>query len=200
MYSSLTKAESTYTTISSTFKSNEDATRNHQTSLPIKAAQLGALLNSLTEVENAVSGSIQARKALLAGLEKLITETKEGLEKAEENAASLSSKRAAMVSEKDNIEQMILRGTEPEPDRPEAEALTPPEIETITPVGSPKAEHVKEEAEELKPSVLAFKHETSPNGADQPSAKKRKLSQIESKPVLDFGGIDPEVAALLGGN
>jgi hypothetical protein len=206
LYTSLAAAETKSTTIATTFSTNDEAVRTNSTSLPIKAAQLSSLLISLTEVEAAVSGSIQARQALIAGLERLVADNKASLKKEESQAAALKSRRAAIISEKDHVEQMIVRGSAPtatdgfEPPRPDAEPLTPPPVESITPVGSPNGQNDFEDESEPVLPILTTKHTSDTNGHEQPSAKKRKLAQVDDSSALDLGNVDPEVEALLAGN
>jgi hypothetical protein len=202
----LAAAETKSTTLATTFSTNDEAVRTNNTSLPIKAAQLSSLLNSLTEVEAAVSGSIQARQALIAGLERLVADNKASLKKEESQAASLKSRRTAINSEKDHVEQMIVRGSAStatdgyEPPRPDAEPLTPPPVESITPVGSPNGQNDFEDESEPVLPILTTKHASDANGHEQPSAKKRKLAQVDDSSALDLGNVDPEVEALLAGN
>jgi regulator of Ty1 transposition protein 103 len=190
-----------------TFSSNDEAVRSNNTSLPIKAAQLSSLLNSLTDVETSVAESIKARQALIAGLEKLVADNKASLAKDEQQSHNLQNRRTALTNEKDHVEQLIVRGSEStgaegyEPPRPDAEPLTPPPVESITPVGSPNGQNGAEP--EPEPLQISAKHANESNGTEQqPSAKKRKLNQIDEFAAFGdaIGNLDPDVEAMLAGN
>jgi len=116
---------------------------------PVHAARLSALLKTLANAEGAVAESIKARKALVEGLEKILSKNKEELVKEESQLQDINSKKSNVEALKREIEDRILRGiaahdlnggSELEPERPDAEPLTPPmpPVESITPVGTPK--------------------------------------------------------------
>ncbi|KAA6411691.1 MAG: DUF618 domain-containing [Lasallia pustulata] len=135
---------------------------------PVHAARLSSLLRSLASAEGAVSESIKARRALVEGLEKLLQTNKTALASEESQHFELVSRKTTIEAKKREVEDGIMRGlsAEPsppihgspglestpngkglrhdsasaEPERPDVEALTPPPMETLTPVGSPRAE------------------------------------------------------------
>ncbi|KAF2673506.1 DUF618-domain-containing protein [Microthyrium microscopicum] len=203
----LTKAESKAKTIVATLQSNHDDVRNNtSTVLPIKAAQLGALLQTLSEAESSVAESLHARQNLLASLEKLVSTTKSAITADEEQARNLQVQRKSLEDEKRNVEDRIVRGISNgdesayEPPRPDAEPLTPPPVESLTPVGSPQP------AEDFVPAPAdprlanGAKHGHESNGAeDQPASKKRRVQVSHEFAGFqdDDGGIDPDVAAML---
>ncbi|KAF2251740.1 DUF618-domain-containing protein [Trematosphaeria pertusa] len=122
---------------------------------PMHAAGLAALVKKLAVAEGAVAESIKARQALVDGLEKLLEENKIKLGKEEAQLADLRTRKDAIESRKREVEDAILRGlsaaetnkisaaplpglSQAEPDRPNVEELTPPPMESFTPVGSPR--------------------------------------------------------------
>lgn len=113
---------------------------------PVHAARLATLLKNLASAEGAVAESIKARQALIAGLEKLLETNKTNLQKDEQQRAELASKKNEVENRKRDVEDAIMRGLESgptastsgqEPPRPDIEELTPPPMESFTPVGSP---------------------------------------------------------------
>ncbi|KAL6703603.1 hypothetical protein ACN47E_009463 [Coniothyrium glycines] len=124
---------------------------------PMHAAGLAALCKKLAVAEGAVAESIKARQALIAGLEKILQSNQSKLEQEEAQAADLSTRKDAIESRKREVEEAILKGLSaaetskishaPLPvattspvaqDRPQVEELTPPPMESFTPVGSPQ--------------------------------------------------------------
>lgn len=130
---------------------------------PMHAAGLAALCKKLALAEGAVAQSIKARKALITGLEQLLETNKSKLEQEEAQAADLKTRKDAIESRKRAVEEAILKGlsaaeqnrisTAPLPvattspvaatfapaqERPEVEELTPPPMESFTPIGSPQ--------------------------------------------------------------
>lgn len=174
-------------------------------SAPVHAARLSALLKTLANAEGAVAESIKARRALVEGLEKILTRHKEELVLEEAQLADINSKKTLTDAKRREVEDGIIRGLaiEAEPERPESEPLTPPmpPVESITPVGTPAgfvsttgADVIKEEpnnlaepeppAFDMLPQRLlegegAFATKTPTNGSgDEPSAKKRKIANM----------------------
>lgn len=120
------------------------------------AASLAALVKKLAVAEGAVAESIKAREALVAGLEKLLETNKSKLEQDEAQVSDLKTRKDAIESRKREVEEAILKGLSaaetnkisaaPLPvattspvaqERPQVEELTPPPMESFTPVGSP---------------------------------------------------------------
>jgi regulator of Ty1 transposition protein 103 len=190
------------------------------------------LLKTLANAEGAVAESIKARQVLIQGLEKILDTNRNALAAEEAQLAMVSNRRAEIDAKKKDVEDSIMRGfttnsnpgtpaavspgtnhTPPaEPDRPEVEALTPP--------GSPRAAAIAMPAVE-PPNTANF----STAGTEQPgsdllsslssgngyhgafarpgtssgsSLKKRKLNSGED--FVDFGGdgLDAETKAMLG--
>lgn len=126
------------------------------------AARLSSLLKVLASAENAVSESVKARRALLAGLDKIIETNKTALAEEEVKLAELSSRKATIDAKKRDVEDTILKGlnstesspitpgihgsdpltngaaalrhesTSLDPERPDIEELTPPPPDTQT--------------------------------------------------------------------
>lgn len=124
---------------------------------PIYAANLGALFKKLATAEGAVSESIKARQALIIGLERLLDTNRAKLAADQAQAADLSKRKDVVDGRKREVEDGILRGmsdaeqqaishapfpttglSEVAVNRPDVEALTPPPVESFTPVGSPQ--------------------------------------------------------------
>lgn len=130
---------------------------------PVHAARLSALLKSLASAEGAVSESIKARRQLVAGLEKLLETNRTAIISEESQQNELGIKKANVETKKREVEDGIMRGLSAEaaspttlngtpgqeapsngqqapsaePERPQIEELTPPPVESLTPVGSP---------------------------------------------------------------
>lgn len=124
---------------------------------PMHAAGLAALVKKLAVAEGAVAESIKARQALVAGLEKLLETNRAKLEQDESQVLDLKTRKDAIESRKREVEAAILKGLSaaetnkisaaPLPvattspiaqERPQVEELTPPPMESFTPVGSPQ--------------------------------------------------------------
>jgi regulator of Ty1 transposition protein 103 len=121
------------------------------------AAGLSTLVKKLAIAEGAAVESIKARQALIAGLEKLLEANKLKLEQDEAQVTDLKTRKDAIESRKREVEEAILKGLSaaetnkisaaPLPvattspvaqERPQVEELTPPPMESFTPVGSPQ--------------------------------------------------------------
>jgi regulator of Ty1 transposition protein 103 len=131
---------------------------------PVHAARLATLLKTLANAEGAVAESIKARQSLIQGLEKLLETNKANLEKEEQQRAELASKKNEVGNRKRDVEDAIMRGlsasdggpsSSAEPPRPDIEELTPPPVESFTPVGSPKLEPGNEPVHSFGPPAVA---------------------------------------------
>ncbi|KAJ4400616.1 hypothetical protein N0V91_008553 [Didymella pomorum] len=134
-------------------------------SAPVHAAGLSTLVKKLAVAEGAVAESIKARQALINGLETLLATQKHKLAADHSNAADLKTRKDAIEARKRAVEDAILQGlsaietnrisaaplpvTSPtsgfdvgngSTSKPDVEALTPPPMESFTPVGSPRGE------------------------------------------------------------
>jgi regulator of Ty1 transposition protein 103 len=140
---------------------------------PMHAAGLAALVKKLATAEGAVAESIKARRALISGLEALLETNRAKLSAEEAQFADLGTRKLAIESRKREVEEAILKGLSAadqhaissaplpvtaatgsatssardsaEPARPDIEELTPPPMESFTPVGSP-GPHVPDDA------------------------------------------------------
>lgn len=145
---------------------------------PMHAAGLAALTKKLALAESAVADSLKARQALVAGLEKLLQTNKDKLLQEEELVEDLHTRKDAIESRKREVEEAILKGlsaaeqnristaplpvatTSPRQDRPQVEELTPPPMESFTPVGSPQiaavqAHAVPDNGDDIMPDPVA---------------------------------------------
>lgn len=128
---------------------------------PMHAAGLAALVKKLATAEGAVAESIKARRALITGLEKLLETNKTKLSAEEAQVTDFNARKNAIESRKREVEEAILKGlsaadthaisaaplsvlagarpsNSTPPVRPDIEELTPPPMESFTPVGSPR--------------------------------------------------------------
>ena len=112
-------------------------------SLPLHAANLSGLIKSLAAAESAVSASIKARQALVADLERIVSDTKTVLAADGDVLTELAARKSATETKKRDVEDEINRtlasaDNSPEPEdgtgkrsnsfvdeRPEVEELTP---------------------------------------------------------------------------
>lgn len=159
---------------------------------PMHAAGLAALTKKLAVAESAVAESIKARQALVEGLEKLLETNRAKLEQDEAQVADLRTRKDAIESRKREVEEAILKGlsaaeqnrisTAPLPvattspsaqDRPQVEELTPPPMESFTPVGSPQmqpasaSEPVPDIGDDVMPQPVA--NPVEPQAAPAPA-------------------------------
>ena len=126
---------------------------------PVYAARISGLLKTLANAEGAVCESIKARKDIIQGLEKLLGSNRTALAKEEAQITDLKDKKGQAETKKREIEDEILRklptgspqyddgpgadyhhAGEEDMDRPQMEELTPPPVESFTPLQSPKQE------------------------------------------------------------
>lgn len=147
---------------------------------PVHAAGLAALVKKLAVAESAVADGIKARQALISGLEKLLETNRAKLVQEDVQLADLTTRKDAIDSRKREVEKAIMNGMSaadtnkisaaPLPglaqeshDRPDVEELTPPPVESFTPVGSPR-----QDAQEIpdhvtaEPLVPYFESHTTP--------------------------------------
>ncbi|KKA22565.1 DUF618 domain protein [Rasamsonia emersonii CBS 393.64] len=202
---------------------------------PVHAARLSQLLKSLANAESSVSEIIKSRQALIDGLEKLLDTNRSALEKEKSLVSQLSERKAETETKKRDVEDAIMRGLSAEnapgthngesgvqdAPRPEIEGLTPPPVESLTPVGSPvqssaPADGAQEPSRQsfslppaqqaggvvpgTDPSSFTLPHnpphdDSSANGV---SSKKRKVAHSEEDYAQFAGGdLDADVAELL---
>jgi regulator of Ty1 transposition protein 103 len=202
--------------------------------LPALSADVTSLLQKLANASVTVAATIDARQILLSALAKLTAETKASLKEDEGRLAEFASKKSRLETYKQDIEDRIQRGEDGgngvgngagdegmEPLRPDAEPLTPPAIESLTPPGEP------ENDDEYAPPVASVSppdYSTSEAGMNifakviasnvrsasdsslsgQLPAKRRKLDVKSEDEFAAFAGdqgalgeLDPEVEAML---
>ncbi|KAJ5584220.1 uncharacterized protein N7459_004020 [Penicillium hispanicum] len=138
------------TTVNTEYEKLHDP-QAQQPTPPVQAARLSQLLKTLANAESSVSEVIKSRRALIDGLEKLLATNRTELAKEESLVTQLTEKKTLTDTKKREVEDAIMRGFTDDGQgplhnnsageavaRPEPEALTPPPVEAITPVGSPK--------------------------------------------------------------
>lgn len=164
---------------------------------PVHAARLSALLKALATAEGAVSESIKARQALIEGLEKVLEGNRTALAGEEAQHSELVSRKTTIEAKKREVEDAIMRGlsadsspnvhgngnpaveapsgsnavapeiTSAEPERPYIEELTPPPVESLTPVASPSAEQSSTATMTTSADLV---HEQQPHYTEPPPA------------------------------
>ncbi|KAL2692811.1 RNA polymerase II-binding domain-containing protein [Phyllosticta citricarpa] len=204
---------------------------------PVHAARLSQVLKSLATAEGAVAETLKARRELIGELEKMLTSHKTVLGDEEKKHEELGVRRQSIENKKREVEDSIMRGlTEQpqqdqqpagmEPQRPDVESLTPPPVESITPVGSPSASAQSAFAPTTTttvPDVAVhdFAHVQAPislpqtrerddetgatNGYSAEYGSNPKKRRLAGDGEREFGGssdqfegIDDDVAAMLG--
>jgi regulator of Ty1 transposition protein 103 len=199
-----------------------------QLPLPRQSAQLNELLKTLTSAENSISEVMKSRRELIDGLEKLLTTNRSELSKEETIASEIAERKAQTEVKKREIEDALGYTMDNAADivRPDVEALTPPPVEAITPVGSPKpkpsqATHgpFMDEPEEPLPDEYTLSYVDQPDdgsafpdfsnlspggdndfdfGANESAAKRLKTTHEQDDYSQFVGGdLDDDVSALL---
>jgi regulator of Ty1 transposition protein 103 len=118
-------------------------------SLAKQAGTLGGLLKTLANAEGAVAETLKARKSLIDGLEKILSKNKEDYAIEEDQLRQINTHKVDVEGKKRAVEESIMAGLtgitnngggtpDYDPPRPDAEPLTPPPVESITPIGTPK--------------------------------------------------------------
>ena len=200
---------------------------------PVLAARLSQLLRTLANAENSVSESVKSRWALIEGLEKLLETNRLALTKEQSLSAQLSDRKADTEAKKREVEDRIMKGLSSvesstasglgqagnEDNRPTVEALTPPPVEAITPVGSPKPEARDFAAPmpassgggglpALPPNILSGidlsalmgsinDNQQQFNNVNGANSRKRKADEEEDYARFAGGDLDADVAELL---
>lgn len=194
----------------------QTAPGNPMPSPPMHAAGLAALVKKLAVAEGAVAESIKARQALVAGLEKLLETNKKKLDHEEAQAVDLRTRKDAIESRKRKVEEAILKGLSaaetneisaaaPLPvattspvaqERPQMEELTPPPMESFTPVGSPQqapaqiADQVPDIGDDIMPEPVANPIEPqaapAPGGHSTEPAYATAIGEVNHQGPLDL--------------
>ncbi|OTA67662.1 DUF618-domain-containing protein [Hypoxylon sp. EC38] len=189
-------------------------------SAPVYAARLSGLLRTLAQAEGAVDQCVKARRELVNALQKVLDTNRNALIAEENQLETFVTRRMEVEEKKNEVERAIMAGLpddepylshdahdqpDPEPERPEVEALTPPPAETDLPeqtdslgnaeLNEAPIQQPKAHSMETTPGLgLQFKSvPTAMNGS-----KKRKLDEGNDFPDLgDDDGIDSDVAEML---
>lgn len=204
---------------------------------PVHAARLSQLLKVLANAESSVSEVIKSRQALIDGLEKFLETNRSTLSKEQSVAAQLSERKTETEIKKREVEDGIMRGLSADNStpgvhgdsgadpantaRPEVEGLTPPPVESITPVGSPKQDPQPESSTQQPQPIDGFSlpgigqpantplpgthipgipahNETRDDDPNNLQAKKRKVTHAdEDYTQFASGDLDADVAELL---
>jgi regulator of Ty1 transposition protein 103 len=86
--------------------------------LPVHAARLSGLIKSLTAAESSLGATIEARKALINELEKILVSNKSTLDEDEEHLTKITTQKAGTEFQKREVEDSIMRGLGPVEDSP----------------------------------------------------------------------------------
>lgn len=191
-------------------------------SAPVYAARLNGLLKTLASAESAVAECVKARESLISGLEKMLDSNRAALESEKNTAFEFSTRKREIEDKKQQVEVAIMRALGPadnngshaegesgspptELDRPEMEALTPPDMDDDFDDTMPEPiENTDDSIMDVKPSedISATEPPTtftqslpiSTNGSN----KRRRVNDGDDFPDLgNDGEIDPEVAEML---
>ncbi|KAL7942989.1 hypothetical protein V8C42DRAFT_331020 [Trichoderma barbatum] len=191
-------------------------------SAPVYAARLNGLLKTLASAESAVAECVKARESLISGLEKMLDSNRAALENERNAASELSGRKREIEDKKQQVEVAIMRALGPadgngshadgesgspptELDRPEMEALTPPEMdddfEDSIPENIEHDEDVQPSEDVLAaepssaiPSTYTQSLPISTNGSN----KRRRVDDSGDFPDLgNDDEIDAEVAEML---
>ena len=195
---------------------------------PVYAARLHGLLKTLANAEGAVAECVKARKELIGALEKILGSNRDALANEEAQLVTLAARKREIEEKKADVELAIMRrlgpveargstpdgadtGPQPEPDRPEVEALTPPAIDedegAATPQSPPIRSPISAKTPSFQPTPAAPGIEMLSNLASQyqslpvatnGSNKRRRLDVSDDFPDLGGDdGIDDDVAEML---
>jgi regulator of Ty1 transposition protein 103 len=168
----------------------------HLPAPPVYAARLSALLKTLDTADSAIKGAIEARKAHIRNIERLLEQSKAALSKDEQVAADLQAKRGKTESTKASVENLIMKDLEggdgsgdgdgtpgdrtPDLKSPEIEALTPP------------AQIMHEPEPPTPASELHHQHSIAPSAPPYPPefhAGASELLASLSAPLNNAGGL-----------
>ena len=173
------------------------------------AAALAALVKKLAVAENAVADSIKARTALVSGLEALLATSRSKLAADEAQLTDLAARKLAIETRKSEVEAAILQGLSaaetnkisaaplpalsPGHERPKIEELTPPPMESFTPVGSPvmSAAQMPDVPDDVLPEAAAHPVEPVavpvPEGEDPGAqAPETRIGEVNAVPGADL--------------
>jgi regulator of Ty1 transposition protein 103 len=146
----------------------------HLPAAPVYAARLASLLKTLDTADIAVKGAIEARKAHIRNIERLLDQSKAALAKDEQIAADIAAKKDKTEQTKASVENLILEGLEEANEGGEGGTATPgektpenlksPEIEALT----PPAQIQFDPPEPTPASELHHRHSLAPVDPPQP--------------------------------
>lgn len=223
-HSSLAKAETTARGIVPSANTEYTKLADPATPLPsppVHAAKLASLMKTLASAHSAVESSINARRELISGLEKLLETNRNALSIDQATASELSDRLTATESRKREVEDGIMRGlSNPatpanqsphaglgsppsngpnggEPSAPEPESFTPPppEVESFTPPpeGAPENER---DTFAIGDNVPAEQQLADPSGAEVITEKLPSHNEPppshEPPPALESHASQPE--------
>lgn len=193
-------------------------------SAPVYAARLNGLLKTLANAEGAVAECVKTRTELVGALEKLLDTNKAALAADEKLLEEFTSRKATIDSKKQDVEMAIMRGLandieqpqgngaraspQPEDDRPEVEALTPPAMDEKADLDDEELPAAPEST--MVPEQPALQQSTAPGNetsgitvshllvSTNGSNKRRRLDSGDDFPDLgNDDGIDADVAEML---
>ncbi|KAI0881159.1 DUF618-domain-containing protein [Annulohypoxylon maeteangense] len=189
-------------------------------SAPVYAARLSGLLKTLAQAEGAVEQCVKARRELVLALQKVLDTNRNALVFEENQLETFVTRRMEVEDKKTEVERAIMAGLpddepflsgnglsdqpDPELERPEVEALTPPSMDSDHPEQSDSKDETESRATAIQPdkkitgthSILGLQFKsvsTTTNGS-----KKRKIDDADGFPDLgEDDDIDSDVAEML---
>lgn len=163
-----------------------------QPSAPVHAANLSSLIKKLASAEASLTQTVEARKALVADLRRILEANEAALFKDDEELVDITAKRAAAETQKRDVEDSIMRGlavtqADAENDLPIDDGSRPL-YEELTPEPEEQPTFSEDESTQARnpglQGILAgfgtsddTLNDTAANGMGPSSSKKRKLSQ-----------------------
>ncbi|KAJ5216974.1 hypothetical protein N7468_009982 [Penicillium chermesinum] len=120
--------------------------KHTSSSPPVHAARLSQLLKTLANAESSVSDVIKCRRAIINELDKILESNRSDLAREEALFTKFSERKAEIDAKKHEVEDAIVQGFDNDQEiSPDVEALTPPPVEALTPVASPKPEQQQQQ-------------------------------------------------------
>ncbi|KAI5779690.1 RNA polymerase II-binding domain-containing protein [Geopyxis carbonaria] len=166
---------------------------------PVYAARLSSLLKTLDTADHAIKGAIEARKAHIRNIERLLEQSRTALVKDENTAHDIQNKKSRTEQTKNDVENMIVNtmddnsngdgcGQSGGIDSKSPDEIKSPEIEALT----PPAQIVFEPEPPVSASALHHQHSLAPGVPPQPpefhSGASELLASL-SGPLHNGGGL-----------
>lgn len=170
---------------------------SNQPSPPVYAANLSSLIKKLSAAETSLGETVNAQKAMIAEIEKLVSANKAALVKNEKVLSDLQENRTTAEFNKREVEDSIMQGLGSEDgdlamsgnDRPDVEELTPePEVGLSSNAGDPNYGQEPVEPASRNPALRNLLAGFDPD--DTGSAIEHPISQDRTS-ILDVPPAPP---------